>query len=87
MQDPLHAMYARTCGHLFKALLEAEVVGYVGGQYVVLNQVQHSLVHGVRDVLKDVAALRVEDAHCLGEVMALVREKIQSCPWGGGHFP
>ena len=50
---------------------DPEVVSEVGGEDVVPDEVQAPGVVSLAEVLKDVAALCVEDAHALGEVVPL----------------
>lgn len=63
--------YRDTCGHFLDLLHDAEVVCYVSGENVMLDKVQDLLVSGVWDLLKDLAALGVEDADCLGKMVSL----------------
>ena len=50
---------------------DSEVVSEVGGEDVVPDEVQAPGVVSLPEVLQDVAALRVEDAHALGKVVPL----------------
>ena len=49
----------------------AEMVGEVGGEDVVADEVEAAGVVRLAEVLEDVAPLGVEDAHGLGEVVPL----------------
>ena len=57
-------------GHVFELVHDFEVMGQVGGQNVVLQDVQRLLELVVGQLAEDVAAAAIQNCNCLCEVVS-----------------